>query len=583
MLTLLGADKFRVGAFERAAKSLDGLTIDIGTIAGDAKALTAIDGIGKSTAAMIAEFVKTGKVEEHDALAAQVPAGLLQILEIPGLGPKTVAMMWKEKGVTDVAGLKGIIESGEILTLPRMGAKTVENIKSALAFAEQAGDRLPLGIALPVAEGIVAYLEYALGMETITYAGSLRRGRDTIGDIDILAATDDPAPAHAAFTKLPGILQVLVSGDTKSSARVRASVSDGVWAPTDASGPLVQVDLRTLPTSSFGAAMMYFTGSKEHNVRLRERAIKMGFRLNEYGLFKDDGEAAPQHRGVKPVAGKTEAEVYKKLGLPFLPPEVREDIGELNFDEVPRLLELDDLTSDLHNHTTESDGVMSLDTLVEASMKAGLKAIAVTDHSRSAIQANGLNVERLRGQREAIDAARAALKKSHPTFTLLHGSEVDIHADGKMDYDNDVLKWLEVVVASPHIALTQDPAVATKRLVRAIENPHVNIIGHPTGRLIGKRAGLDPDMKRVIDAAKANGVALEVNAHWMRLDLRDTHVRAAAEAGCLISINCDTHHAAHMLNRRLAVLTARRGLLPPELCVNTWDAEKLGSWLARKH
>jgi DNA polymerase (family 10) len=458
-----------------------------------------------------------------------------------------------------------------------MGEKTIENIRSALKFAERSSERLPLGRALPVAEHFVEQISKVKEVKQAAYAGSLRRGRETIGDVDILVATDKPGPVHDAFAKLDAIEQMLVAGETKSSARVRASVEKGKFKDKKG-GPLVQVDLRTVPASSFGAAMLYFTGSKAHNVRLRERAIKKGLTLNEYGLFKDDGKgAAPQSRGVKPVASKTEADIYEALDLPYLPPEIREDRGELDANETPELVELDDIQCELHAHTRASDGGMPLEELVKQARQRGFHTIAVTDHSKSSIQANGLSVERLL---EQIDEVHALAKKTNG-IKILAGSEVDIMGDGKLDYDDDILAQLDHVVASPHTVLAQDDQAATKRLIKAIEHPSVRILGHPTGRLIGRREGLSPDMRKVIDAAKANDVALELNAHWHRLDLRDTHLRACVDAGCLIAINCDVHSPSDFDNLRYGILTARRGRVPAELCINTWGVRKLGAWLKR--
>jgi DNA polymerase (family 10) len=324
---------------------------------------------------------------------------------------------------------------------------------------------------------------------------------------------------------------------------------------------------------------MYFTGSKEHNVRLRERALKKGFTLNEYGLFPDDDEKEPpQRRGVKPVAASTEAGVYKKLGLPEIPPELREDRGELDLEETPRLVELDDIAAELHAHTTASDGILSVVELATEAKKRGFHTIAVTDHSKSSAIANGLSPERLREHIAAVHAARELVHG----ITILAGSEVDILADGHLDYTDDLLAQLDIVVASPHTALSQDAATSTKRLLKAIAHPLVHIVGHPTGRLINRRAGLPLNMAEIVAAAVEHDVALEINAHWMRLDLRDTHVRAAVDAKCKIAIDCDVHEPMDFDNLRFGVATARRGWVTPELCINTWPAKKLHAWLRAK-
>lgn len=584
MIELLGGDRFRANAHAKAARVIRGYPKDLASLVDDKKALTSIDGIGARTADKIIEFVRTGRISEYDELVAQVPSGLLIVMDVPGMGPKTVKLIWEQLGVTDVEALKKAIEDGSLLALPRMGQKTIDNIKESIAFAEQAGARLWIGQAMPVAEGIVGRLAKVKGVQEIAFAGSLRRGKETIGDIDILACTDDAEGLREAFVTMPEVEKVLSRGETKCSVRLRIGSDMSRWSnpdvePSDRKGSVAQVDLRLVPKASWGAAMMYFTGSKEHNVRLRERAIKQGFTLNEYGLFPlDDEQGPPQQRGVKPAAGKTEESIYKKLGFPYLPPEIREDWRELELTETPRLIELSDIKAELHAHTTESDGSLSLEQLAAEATGRGFHTIAVTDHSRSSVQANGLSVERLRAQIERVRAFGAKTKG----ISVLVGSEVDIHADGKLDYDDELLAELDVVVASPHASLKQNPKVATKRLLAAIEHPLVHIIGHPTGRLINRRPGLEPAMDEIIAAAVQHETALEINAHWMRLDLRDSHVRAAVEAGALIAIDCDVHGIGDFDNLRYGVLTGRRGWLTPAQCINTWSKQKLHAWLKRK-
>ena len=565
ILEILGANKFKVLAFQKVARTLDGLADDVAELAKSPGALEAIDGIGASSAAKIREFVETGKIAELDELRDKVPPGLLGLLGVSGLGPKTIKLFWEEGGVTDKASLKAKLATGELKALPGMGEKKLKGIEESIALSEQSAGRIRLGDALPLAESVVAMMQEVKGVQRVAYAGSLRRGRETIGDVDILCSSSDPPAAHAAFRDQPGIAKVLVSGDTKTSV----VTNEGV-----------QIDLRILPDASFGAAMMYFTGSKEHNVKLRERAIAQGLRLNEYGLFPDDGDAAPQHRGVKPIVSLTEEEVFAALGLAWVPPELREDRNEIAVAEkkaLPTLIELSDLKAELHAHTRASDGSMSIDELVDAAKAKGFHTIAVTDHSKSSVQANGLSPERLRAQVEAIHA----IAKKRTDISVLAGSEVDILVDGRLDYDDELLGLLDVVVASPHNSLKQEGDVATKRLIAAIEHPAVRILGHPTGRIVNGRTGLQPDMKKVIAAAKANDVALEINANPLRLDLRDTHVKAAVDAGCLIAINCDTHERSNLDLARYGVLTARRGWLTAEQCINCWDAKRLRAWLKR--
>lgn len=578
MLELTGADRFRVNAHAKAARIIADHPSDLAPIANDPKALTAIDGIGKGAAAKIAEFAATGTIAEHDQLAAAVPPGVLDLLAVPGLGPKTVKALWEERGVCGLDDLKRVIDDGSILTLPRMGAKTVENIRASIAFMESSGTRLHLGVALPMAEAIAGRLAAVPGVVRCAFAGSLRRGRDTVGDLDFLVASTDPEAVREAFCSHPTVRQVLARGESKCSVRLALPALGGRFGgDADAA---IQADLRLVPAPSWGAALLYFTGSKEHNVRLRERALARGLTLNEYGLFPDDRSTTvpPQQRGVEPVAADTEEAIYAALSLPFLPPTVREDRGEFDLAEPPRLVELGDIRSELHSHTTASDGTMSVEQSAAIARAKGFHTLAITDHSRSSAVANGLSIERLREHARAVRAADVAPEG----ITLLAGSEVDILVDGALDYPDEVLAELDVVVASPHAGLKAKPAQATKRLLRAIANPFVHVLGHPTGRLIERRPGLEPAMDEIIAAALEHDVALEINAHWMRLDLRDTHVRAAVEAGCKIAINCDVHHPDDYDNLRYGVLTAQRGWVPPEQCINTWPKKRLHDWLKSK-
>ena len=578
LLELLGENRFKVNAHARAARAIESLTTDAASMSRDE--LKAIDGVGEKVADKLLEFFETGSISELDALSAKVPSGLAAVLDIQGLGPKTVRLLWQDLKVESVDDLKRVIDDGSILDLPRMGQKTVDNISKALTFASKSTQRTPLGIAMPIAESIVGFMLGVKGVTRAEFAGSLRRGRDSIGDIDILCVADDPEAAGEAFRTMQGVTDVLAAGSTKSSVRISRSVDAGRWKNQSPDSG-VQVDLRIVPEESWGAALMYFTGSKEHNVRLRERAQKQGLTLNEYGLFPDEpgsskDKGSPQSRGVTPVAGATERDVFESLGVAWLPPEAREDRGELN-EGVDDLITVEDIKAELHAHTTASDGVMSMPELVQGAKDRGYHTIAVTDHSRSSAQANGLSVERLRAQIDEVRELDATTKG----IRVISGSEVDILKDGTLDYDDDLLAALDIVVASPHAALSQKPAEATRRLLKAIENPYVDIVGHPTGRLVGKREGLSPAMDEIISAAVEHRTALEINAHWMRLDLRDTHVRAAVEAGCLIAIDCDTHAPEDMDNIRYGVMTGRRGWLTPDLCVNTWSKKKLGDWLAR--
>ena len=580
MIELLGGDRFRVNAHAKAARVLKDTTADIESLAsaGDTKSLVALEGIGKGTASKLIELAQNGTMSEYDELRDQIPKGLMDVLEIPGLGPKTVKLMWDEKNVESIEDLLKIIEDGTILELPRMGQKTVDNIKESIEFMAQSGGRLHIGIAQGVADRFIEMMSAVNGTKQCAFAGSLRRGKETIGDIDILIATSDPEAAREAFTNAKGVMKVLANGEKKASIRVAIEDESSRWGAED--NTAVQVDLRIVDEGAWGAALMYFTGSKEHNVRLRERAIKQGMTLNEYGLFKDDGsdKTPPQDRGEKPIACKTEEAIYAKLGVPYFPPTIREDRGEINLDATPDLIQIEDIRSELHSHTTASDGKMSIEESAAIAKSRGFHTLAITDHSQSSAVAGGLSPERLQAH---IKAVREANKKVDG-ITILPGSEVDILVDGTLDYDDDLLQELDVVVASPHAGLRAKPKQATKRLLKAIEHPLVHIIGHPTGRLIERRPGLEPDMNEIFAAAIEHNVALEINSHWMRLDLRDTHVRAAVEAGCLIAIDCDVHRADDYENIRFGVLTGQRGWLTKDRCINTWDADKLHAWLKSK-
>lgn len=552
---LLGGDRFRVISFVKAARILGELTQDVSEI----DRLQDVEGFGPGTAKRITEYLTTGKIEEHQKLMAQVPAGVLALLNVPGLGPKGVGTLWKQGGVTDIATLKEKLQTGELEALPRMGKKTLEKIAKNLAFAETAGQRVRIGEALPLAHWFVQQLRKIDHVQQAAYAGSLRRGRETVGDLDLLVAAD-PQYGHAigaAFAELEVVDDVIGRGSTKTSVRTVQGL---------------QADLRIVEPAAFGAALMYFTGSKDHNVRLRERAIKQKLKLSEYGLFEADSETR--------VAGETEEQVYEKLGLAWIPPELREDRGEIALAEqnnLPVLVNINDIKCELHAHTTASDGMWSPRELAAAVADRGFHTIAITDHSRGQAQARGLTIERLEQHIEEVRALAAEMKGK---INVLIGSEVDILADGKLDYPDSLLKQLDIVVASPHAALSQDPAKATKRLLKAIENRYVTIIGHPTGRIVNRREGLHPDMTQVIAAAAERGIALEINANHHRLDLRDTHARAALEKGVKLAINTDAHGPADLDQLLYGVTTARRAGATKDDVINTMSKNALMNWIA---
>ncbi|MBL9141106.1 MAG: DNA polymerase/3'-5' exonuclease PolX [Phycisphaerae bacterium] len=565
VLDLLGENAFKINAHRRVARALEDMAEDAAALAvSDPDALRAMPGFGAATVKKIKEFAELGKVPEHQELLAQVPAGLLQVLQIPGLGPKRVRALWQDGGVVDVASLKAKIADGSLAKLKGMGAKTLQNALESLEYLERSAGRARLGQAMPVAEALVAFLQRVKGVKHIGYAGSLRRGRETIGDVDIVASARYPAHVHQALQEAPGVTKVLAAGETKTSVRMDTGL---------------QVDLRTVSDAEYGAALLYFTGSKEHNIRLRERAQQRGLRLNEYGLFPDDGEAAPQDRGINPIAAATEEDVYAALELPWIPPELREDHGELGSPPPKGLVSIADIKADLHSHTNASDGALTIEGMADEAIRRGLKVLAITDHSRSSAQANGLTTERLL---DHISLIRSIARQYKDQITLLAGSEVDILADGSLDYPDEILAQLDVVVASPHSSLKAAPEVATERLLKAIRHPLVHIIGHPTGRIINAREGLSPDIALLARESKAHNTALEINANTMRLDLRDAHVRVCVDTGTLISINTDAHAAADFDQLRYGVTTARRGWLTTSLCVNAWEPKALLDWLKSK-
>ncbi len=572
VLEILGGDRFRVNAYRRAARIVDDLPQDLAALGPNVKQLAAIEGIGKGTAQRIAQFLTTGKIEEHEELLTKIPKGLTGLLAVPGLGPKTIALLWKHAGIESLEDLKTKLKDDRLAQLPGLGSKKLENLRQSIAFASVSVARIRIGQALPLALWFVNQLRELPHVQQAAYAGSLRRGRETIGDIDLIVASPlasgtppkatNPTQAISdAFVGLEPVNQVLAQGPTKTSVRAGDTLSG------DQRG--VQVDLRIVGPENFGAAWLYFTGSKEHNVALRERAIQQGLKLNEYGLFK----------GNHCLAGETEDQIYQQLGLAWIPPALREDRGELVLaqdNKLPKLIELANIKAELHAHTTASDGRWSVYELAMAAAERGYHTIAITDHSKSQAIANGLSNKRLEQHIEHIKHVAQQLKN---TISVLAGSEVDILADGSLDYPNSLLKQLDVVVASPHSALNQDPEKATKRLLRAIENPYVTIIGHPTGRLINRRRGLRPNFAQLYPAATARGIALEINANSWRLDLNDTHARAAIDAGAMLAINTDAHGPGDMDQLIYGLFTARRAGATPKQVVNCLSKTALAKWI----
>ena len=562
---VLGGNRFKTIALEKAARVLRDFVKDVADV--PPTDILQFEGIGKGIAQKVEEFPKTGKVAEHQEMVAEVPAGVLQMLDIPGLGPKGVAQLWNDGGVESIEELKNKIADGSLQELKGFGKKKLEKLSQSIAFAEKAGERTNIGDAIPLARAIIDVLKKVKGVEQIDYAGSLRRGKETIGDIDLLVGAKPQAAAGImqTFVELPMVEEVLGHGETKSAVR------------TTQDFPNIQVDLRVVEPRNWGAALMYFTGSKEHNVKLRERAQSMGYTLNEYALADKDDKT-------KQIETKTEQAIYKKLGLAWIPPELREDRGEIALAErgdaesggLPKLIELSDIKADLHTHTTASDGSWSIEENALAYAARGYHTVAITDHSKGQVQANGLSDERLV---KHIEQVRKVAKKLKDKITVLAGSEVDILSDGRLDYPDELLAELDVVVASPHAALSQDPKKATRRLLDAIGNPYVTMIGHPTGRLVLRREGLSPDIEALCKAAAQRGIALEINANHWRLDLRDTHARVALDHGVKLAINTDAHGPADPEQLPYGVLTARRAGATKNDVINCMDATSLMKWL----
>lgn len=557
LMELKGEDRFRTNAYRTAARALLDLTEDIAAVA-RRNGLTTIAGIGKGTAAKIQEYISEGQIGLHQELLAEYPPGLRQLLDVRGLGPKKVDLLYRELKVASPEELRAAIADGRLQKLKGFGEKTAKNILEALDFLQKAGERTPLGLAAPIAAALRDAVSRFPGVGRAEVAGSLRRGRESVADIDLLCEAADGASVIAAFTRLSAVADVLGAGETKASV-----VIDTLEAAP------IQADLRVVPAESFGAALQYFTGSKEHNVRLREMAVKRGWRLNEYGLFEGD----------RRIAGDDEAGVYAAFGLPLIPPELREDRGEIEAGgRVANLVDLADIRGELHAHTTATDGLLSAEEMVEAARKRGYQYLAITDHSRSSAFVGGLSPERLLAQAAEV----RALDRRLNGFDLLAGTECDILPDGSLDYADDVLAQLDWVVASIHAAQRQDRETLTRRTIRAIENPHVCVIGHPSGRLLGKRDAMDIDWEQVIAAAAKHATALEVNASWQRLDLNERHVRMAMDAGCWISINTDAHSADDMDQMTYGVKTARRGWATTDRILNCLSAAELRNWVAAR-
>ncbi|MBI4611798.1 MAG: DNA polymerase/3'-5' exonuclease PolX [Candidatus Rokubacteria bacterium] len=555
LLEINGENVFRVRAYARAAQNLESHAEDIAAVAARGE-LEKIPGVGRDLAAKITEYLRTGAIADLEAMRKEVPRGLLALLEVRGLGPKTAKLLLDRLGIDSVEKLEQATQSGDILTVPGIREKSRENIRKAIATWKAGQVRMPLGKALTLAGSLVETLTAHGGVDRIEVAGSVRRMKETVGDIDILVTSTNPARVIGTFVGLPSAQDILAHGDTKASIRHQEGI---------------QVDLRVVEPEAFGAALQYFTGSKDHNVRVREIASRKRLKVSEYGVFDE--------KTGKRIAGAAEEEVYRAVGLPWIVPELRENTGEIEAalgGNLPELIELGAIRGDLHAHTDWSDGHHPLEKLIEAAEARGYDYIIVSDHSKSATVAGGLTPDELRDQLRKI----RELQKKH-RIRILAGSECDILADGRMDFPDDLLEELDIVLAAVHSRFKQARAEMTARIVRALENPYVNILVHPTGRLIGERDPYDVDLEQVFAAARRHGKAVEINSSWQRLDLKDVHARRAAEVGVPIVINTDTHYLENLTNMALGVATARRAWIRPAQVVNTLPVKKLLDW-ARK-
>ncbi|MBK8915953.1 MAG: DNA polymerase/3'-5' exonuclease PolX [Phycisphaerales bacterium] len=558
LLEIKGEDSFRVNTYRRVARTLGDLAVELTDVAARGE-LAALPGIGKASAEKIEELLRTGKLALRDEITREVPATLLELLQVQGLGPKKAALLWRERGVTSLAQLKQCIESGGLADLRGFGKKSIDSIRQGISFVESSAGRSRLGWAWGVAQRVAEALRGIPGVTRVEPAGSLRRGCETVGDLDLLCIADDGAAVVDAFTRIAGVEAVLAHGPTKGSIRL-----------TPEAGRSIQVDLRVVPAESFGAAWQYFTGSKQHNVRLRERAVKRGWTLNEYGLSESDGGRV--------IASRTEEEIYKALRLPWVPPELREDRGELELTEAPTdLLTLEMIRGDLHMHTTASDGKATIAEMAQRAIARGYQYIAITDHSQSSAVAGGLKPDRL--LEHIADVRRVA--RDFPQLTLLAGAEVDILSD-RLDYPDELLAQLDWVVASIHFGMGHDIEANTRRALMAIENPYVNVLAHPTGRLINKREAMPLDIDAISRAAARTGTALEINASAYRLDLRDVHARLARDNGATLCIDTDAHAVEQLDQMRFGVLTARRGWLRRQDVLNTRTIDEVRAFVAAK-
>lgn len=554
LLAISGGEPFKVRAYEKAARAVEGHPVDVAGL--DLKELRAIPSVGERIAHKIREYLDTDSVGELVELRARTPAGLRALLEVPGLGPKRAHQIHQELGISSAAELIEALHDHRLRDLRGWGAKSEDNLAESLRQAHSAAGRVQLGYALELAGGFLTRISALPGVERSAYAGSLRRMRDTVGDIDLLVAADAPLPVMAAIVALPQVRRVLASGATKTSVVTNTGV---------------QVDVRVVPPSVWGAAMLYFTGSKAHNIEIRAIAVRAGLKLSEYGLFDvESGEL---------IAGESEEEIYARLGLPWIPPTLREGDGEVQAalaGTLPHIVELLDIRGDLHSHTDLTDGVASLEDMVAAAVKRGYAYYAITDHAPL------LHMQRMTTEKALEQRSRIRELEARNGIRLLHGTELNIQPDGSLDWDDEFLDGFDIVVASVHSQFHQSRTEMTKRLIRAVEHPSVNVLGHPTGRSIGRRPPIDADLDAVFAAAARTGTALEINASPDRLDLTGELARRAGRFGVRFAISTDAHAVPHLENMRYGVATAQRGWATPSDVINTYPLDHLLRFLGKR-
>jgi len=543
-LEFKGDSTFRIGAYRKAARIIKELPEEIEDIWKKGE-LENIPGIGKGMAEKIDEYLKTGKMKKYEETMKGIPEGIIELLDIPNLGPRTLNLAYNKLNVKNLSDLERVIEDGSLAKLFRMGEKKVENIKRGIELYKMGKSRIPIGVAIPIVESIVESLRKYV--KKISPAGSVRRMKETVGDIDILVTGENGKEIIEKFVSLPDVKEILAKGETKGSVIMKKNN--------------LQVDLRVLPEDCYGAALQYFTGSKAHNIKLRGLAKEKGLKISEYGVFK----------GNKKIAGKTEEEVYNSLGLVWIPPEMREDRGEIELSlegKLPEVIEEKDIKGDLHIHSKYSDGVNTIEEIANFAKQMGYKYVGIADHSKTSKIANGLDEDELKKRNDEIDELNQKIKG----IKILKGIEVDILGDGSLDYDDKILEELDFVIAAIHQGFKKN---VTERIKKAIENPYVDIIAHPTGRLLSGREGYDVDIDEVIEYASKYNVVLEINAYPDRLDLNDVNIMKAKSKNVKFSIGTDAHNIGMLKYIKFGIGMARRGFLTPSSVINTYPLEKI--------